>query len=87
MGELRNIFGPEAYAYPGVAGSPEDALDLHLRERATSSDLRFTREGTEPAAVTFHGRTDDGVVHAVVTAEQVGGPTRWLVSFARECAD
>ena len=59
-----------------MAGSPEDALDLHLRERAAGPPaLRFTRAGAEPAVVTFHGRTDDGVVHAVVTAEQVGGPT------------
>lgn len=87
VGELRNIFGPEAFGHPDVAGSPEDALDLHLRRRAAASNgLRFSRAVAESAAVTFHGRADDGVVHAVVTAEQVGGPHRWLVSFARECA-
>jgi hypothetical protein len=86
VGELRNSFGPEACAHPDVAASPEEALDRHLGGRPGGSQrLRFTRAGTEPAAVTFHGRTDDGVVHAVVTAEQVGGPHRWLVSFVREC--
>jgi hypothetical protein len=87
VGELRNTYGPEAIALPDVAASPEAALDLHLAGRGSDAQgLHFSRAGTEPAAVTFHGRGPDGTVHAVVTAEQVGGPHRWLVSFARECA-
>ncbi len=88
VGEFRNTYTPGALLHPGVAASPEAALDLHLRDRPPiAARLRYDRAVSRARAVTFHGRSADGVVHAVVTAEQVGGPDRWLVSFARACAE